>query len=337
MIDDIQLIWGQIEENRTNRQSIGALPLSVSGMKPADVLLCITEVGNPGILLRNPGGTAPLPKPGCGRIVVRREQLMREGTQPEDYIRIECSDPALRQPFAVLASQVVNHLAAGATASGACMDAVLEFRRLLSRHGGVLPSEEEILGLAGELLLIRALVTAAPHLWRGWNGPLGASRDYSWGTTDIEAKASRLSGDSRLTVNGLDQLEPEQGRNLFIHHSVLSDNPIGTIIIPQIADEIRGMISDPDAFDERLASAGYLMEQRDQWLEHRFTLHETTFYKVTDDFPRIRRSDFPESTLPPGVSRLRYDILLANCSGFRLSAIETQELVGTIATSTGES
>ena len=80
MIDDIQLIWGQIEENRTNRQSIGALPLSVSGMKPADVLLCITEGGNPGILLRNPGGTAPLPKPGCGRLVVRREQLMREGT-----------------------------------------------------------------------------------------------------------------------------------------------------------------------------------------------------------------------------------------------------------------
>jgi len=337
MIDDIQLIWGQIEQHRTDRQSISARPLPVSGMNSADVLLCITEAGNPGVLLRNPGSTAPLPKPGCGRLVVRREQLMREGSQPEDYIRIECLDPALRQPFAVLASQVVNHLAAGATASGACMDAVLEFRRLLSRHGGVLPSEEEILGLAGELLLIRALVTAAPHLWRGWNGPLGASRDYSWGTTDIEAKASKLSGDSRLTVNGLDQLEPEQGRNLFIHHSVLSDNPIGTIIIPQMAEEIRARISDPDVFDERLASAGYLPEQQDLWLEHRFTLHETTIYRVTDVFPRIRRSDFPDGTLPPGVSRLRYDIQLANCSGFRLSAGETQELVSTIATSTGES
>jgi hypothetical protein len=337
MIADIQLIWGQIEEHRTNRESIGARPLPVSGMDSTDVLLCITEGGNPGILLRNPGGNAPLPKPGCGRLVVRREQLVREGSQPEDYIRIECLDPTLRQPFAVLASQVVTHLAAGATASGACMDAVLEFRRLLSRHGGALPSEEEILGLAGELLMIRALVKASPHLWSGWNGPLGASRGYSWGTTDLEAKASRLSGDSRITVNGLDQLEPEQGRILVIYHSVLSDNPIGTVIIPQMADEIRGMIVDPDVFDERLASAGYLPEQRDLWLEHRFTLHETTCYKVTDDFPRIRRSDFPEGSLPRGVSRLRYDILLANCSGFRLSAGETKELISSIATTLGDS
>lgn len=337
MIDDIQLIWCQIEENRANREAISARSLPIKGVDSADVLLCITEASNPGVLLRNPGGTAPLPKPGCGRILVRREQLMQEGESPQDYIRIECLDTGLRQPFAVLASQVVNHLISGATPSRACMDAVLEFRRLLSRHGGVMPSDDEILGLAGELLLIRALVMTAPHLWRGWNGPLGSSRDYSWGTTDIEAKASRLSGDSRLTVNGLDQLEPEEARNLFIHHSVLSDNPIGTIVIPQMADEIRSMISDPEAFDERLASAGYLSEQRDLWLEHRFTLHETTYYKVTEDFPRIRRSDFPEGTLPPGVSRLRYDILLANCSGFRLSAGETQELISSIAKASGES
>jgi hypothetical protein len=336
MIEEIQLIWGQIEEHRTNLESIGARPLPVSGEASTDVLICITETGNPGILLRNPGGTAPLPKPGCGRLVVRRQQLIREGSQPESYIRIECLDPSLRQAFAVLASQVVNHLASGATASRACMDAVLEFRRLLSRHGGVLPSEEEILGLAGELLLIRSLVTRASHLWRGWNGPLGSSRDYSWGTTDIEAKASRLSGDSRLTVNGLDQLEPEHERNLFIYHSVLSDNPIGTIIIPEMIDEIREMIADPETFDERLASTGYVAEQRDLWLEHRFTLHETTFYKVTDDFPRIRRSDFPEGSLPPGVSRLRYDIMLVNCSGFRLSLAESQELICSMATSTGE-
>lgn len=331
MIDDIQLIWSQIEEHRTNSGSIGARSLPVQGIDSADVLLCITEAGNPGILLRNPGGTAPLPKPGCGRLLIRREQLMREGLQPDDYIRIECLDFGLRQPFAVLASQVVNHLEAGSTASRACMDAVLEFRRLLSRHGGLLPSEEEILGLAGELLLIRSLVSGAPHLWQGWNGPLGSSRDYSWGTIDIEAKASRLTGDPRLTVNGLDQLEPEEGRNLFIHHSVLSDNPIGTIVIPQIADEIRAAISDPESFDERLASAGYLPEQRDLWLEHRFTLHETTVFRVTDDFPRIRRSDFPEGSLPAGVSRLRYDILLANCSGYRLSSVEIQQLISTLA------
>lgn len=319
MIDDIIRIWNEITALRTEPGSISARPLDVTGFQVSEILLCITQDGHPGILLRNPGARTPLPRPGCGRLTVRREQLMRDGAAPEDYIRMECLDDSLRQPFAVLASQVVKHLADGATASAACMEAVLEFRRLLSRHGGLLPTDEEILGLTGELLLLRLLVSENPELWKGWNGPMGSSRDFSWGSTDIEAKASRLSGEPRLTVNGLDQLEPEEGRSLFIHHTILSDNPTGPISVPDLADEIRRVISEPEDFDESLAAAGYIEEQKDLWADQRFTLHETSLYHVAEDFPRIRKADFPEATLPPGVSRLRFDVLLASAVPFRLS------------------
>lgn len=333
MIREIQETWIQIRQNRSVPDAISARPLSVSGLNPTDVLLCITQDGNPGLLLRSPGGRATLPKPGCGRLVVKREQLRREGSQPDDYIRIECLDSGLETPFALLASQVVSHLASGVTPSKACMDAVLEFRRLLSKNGGLLPSEDEILGLTGELLLLRKLVTASLHLWQGWNGPLGSARDYSWGTVDIEAKASRMAGESRITVNGLDQLEPDDGRELLIHHSILTENPTGTIDVPSLVDEIRDQISDPEAFDTRLLSAGYLAEQKELWLEHRFTLHGSTIYRVCDDFPRIRRCDFPDGSLPAGVSKLRYDVLLSNCLDFRLSASEEESLFSTLARS----
>jgi hypothetical protein len=331
MIREIEETWTQIRELGSVPDAISARPLSVSGLSDTDVLLCITQDGNPGILLRNPGGRAPLPKPGCGRLVVKREQLRREASHPDDYIRIECLESGLETPFALLASQVVSHLASGATPSKACMDAVLEFRRLLSRNGGMLPSEDEILGLIGELLLLKRLVLVRPHLWQGWNGPLGSARDYSWGAVDIEAKASRMAGESRLTVNGLDQLEPEEDRELLIHHSVLTENPVGMIDVPGLADEIRRQISDPEGFDTRLASAGYLSEQRDLWLEHRFTLHGSHIYRVSDDFPRIRKSDFPGGSLPAGVAKLRYDVLLSNCSSFRLATSEEESLFTAIA------
>jgi hypothetical protein len=333
MIREMQELWAQIRQDLRAPGSISALPLVVSGLQASDVLLCITQDDNPGILLRNPGGRSPLPKPGCGRLVVKREPLIREGAQPDDYIRIECLDPRLETPFALLAGQVVNHLSLGATPSKACTEAVQEFRRLVSRNGGLLPSEEEILGLAGELLLIRKLARANQSLWQGWNGPLGSARDYSWGTIDIEAKASRMAGDSKLTVNGLDQLEPEEGRDLLIHHCVLSDNPTGVIHIPGLVDDIRELISDPEAFGDRLVTAGYLNEQRELWLEHRFTLHGSTLYRVRDDFPRIRKSDFPEGTLPAGISKLRYDIMLSNCSDFRLSPTEEDALFASLASS----
>jgi hypothetical protein len=326
MIREIQEKWTEIRGLGCVPDAISARSFSVSGLSETDVLLCITQEGNPGILLRNPGGSAPLPKPGCGRLVVKREQLLREGSQLEDYIRIECLESSLETPFALLVSQVVSHLAAGSTPTKACMDAVLEFRRLLSKNGGLLPSEDEILGLVGELLLLKRLVSASSHLWLGWNGPLGSARDYSWGTVDIEAKASRMAGESRLTVNGLDQLEPEVNRVLLIHHSILTDNPVGTIDVPTLVHEIKEQISDVEGFDVRLASAGYLSVQSDLWSEHRFTLHGSCIYRVSDDFPRIRKSDLPGGSLPPGVAKLRYDILLSNCSDFRLSNSEEEAL-----------
>lgn len=333
MMREIQEKWTQIRELGSVPDTISARSLSVSGLSENDVLLCITQDGNPGILLRNPGGRAPLPNPGCGRLVVKREQLLREGSQLDDYIRIECLESGLEIPFALLVSQVVSHLASGATPSKACMDAVIEFRRLLSKNGGLLPSEDEILGLVGELLLLKRLVSASPHLWQGWNGPLGSARDYSWGTVDIEAKASRMAGESRLTVNGLEQLEPEEGRDLLIHHSVLTNNPVGTIDVPGLVDEIRVQISDLEGFDTRLVSAGFLSEQRDLWLEHRFTLHGSHIYRVSEDFPRIRKSDFPDGSLPAGVAKLRYDIMLSSCSDFRLSTSEEESLLTVVAKS----
>lgn len=337
MISEIQEAWAQIREQHPVPGAISARPLPVSGLGATDVLLCITQHDNPGILLRSLGGRAALPMPGCGRLVVKREQLLREGGQPDEYIKIECLESGLEAPFALLASQVVTHLASGVTPAKACMDAVLEFRRLLSKNGGLLPSAEEILGLAGELLLLRRLVSTNPTLWQGWNGPLGAARDYTWGSVDIEAKASRMAGDARLTVNGLAQLEPEEGRELLIHHSVLSDNPTGSIDIPSLVDEIREKISAPEEFDSRLASAKYLSEQRDLWLEHRFTLHGTQIYRVNDGFPRIKKSDFPDGVLPPGVAKLRYDVLLSNCSDFRLSASEEESLFRSLERTVGPS
>lgn len=331
MLREIQENWNKIRQNRHSSEGISARSLPVSGLEMGDVLLCITQEGNPGILLRCQRSNVVLPKPGAGRLVVKREQLKREGGQPEDYIRIECFEPALEAPFAMLASQVVSHLVSGATPAKACMDAVLEFKRLLSKHGGLLPSEEEILGLAGELLLLKRLSADGSHLWRGWNGPHGAARDYSWGTVDIEAKASRMAGDSRLTVNGLDQLEPDDGRQLLIYHCVLTENPVGTVLIPELIDDLRSMVNDIDGFNERLRCAGYFDEQRELWLEHRFTLNQTSIYRVIDNFPRIRKSDFQDAALPAGVGKLRYDIMLSNCAEFRLSAQEEDELVTSLS------
>lgn len=330
MIERMLRIWDEIERIGPGRLGLDAKPLEVEGLRAEDVLLCVGEAGARGILLRNPGGKAPLPSPGCGRLQVSRQQFQHEGGNIDTYIRIDCLEEGLSEPFGFLANRVVDHLVGGATPSLACMDAVRDFRRLLSRAGGPLPSQEEILGLIGELLLINRLVRHRPELWKGWNGPMGSACDFSWGTLDIEVKASHLSGEPRITVNGLDQLEPSDGRSLFLYHSILSANPIGTVSVPELADSVRAMIQEPEEFDERLLHAGYLQAQKDLWLEHRFTLHEVAMYAVTDDFPRIRKADFPDGCLPPGIARLRFDVMLVNAAHLRLSEKELNLTISTM-------
>lgn len=330
MIERMLKIWDEIERLGPGQFGLDAKPLEVEGLRADDVFLCVGDGGVRGILLRNPGGKALLPSPGCGRLQVARQQLQHEGGSVNTYIRIDCLEQDLREPFGFLANRVVDHLVGGATPSRACMDAVRDFRRLLSRAGGPLPPQEEILGLVGELLLINRLVRHRPELWKGWNGPMGSACDFSWGTLDIEVKASHLSGEPRITVNGLDQLEPAEGRSLLLYHSILSANPIGTVSVPELADSVRALIQDPEEFDERLSHAGYLQEQKDFWLEHRFTLHEVAMYSVTDDFPRIRKTDFPDGCLPPGIARLRFDVMLVNAAHLRLSEEELNRTISSM-------
>jgi len=327
MIDQMLRIWDEIERLGPRTSGLDAKPLDVEGLRSGDAFLCVGDESTRGILLRNTGGRAPLPNPGCGRLQISRQQLQDEHGNAETYIRIDCLEPDLKEPFGFLANRVVDHLVGGATPSRACMDAVRDFRRLLSRTGGPLPSQEEILGLTGELLLIDRLIRHRPELWKGWNGPMGSACDYSWGTLDIEVKASHLSGEPRLTVNGLDQLEPGEGRSLFLYHSILSVNPIGTVSVPELVDSVRAAIQEQEEFTERLSNAGYIEEQRDLWLENRFTLHEMTMYAVTDDFPRIRKSDFQDGCLPPGIAKLRFDVMLANAAHLRLSEDELNRLI----------
>jgi len=76
-------------------------------------------------------------------------------------------------------------------------------------------SNEVVLGLAGELLMLDALcrrsngdqVARAVESWHGWGK---SARDFAWGTTGVEVKTTMRSTSSHL-VQGVHQVEPNDG------------------------------------------------------------------------------------------------------------------------------
>lgn len=112
-------------------------------------------------------------------------------------------------------------------------------------------SNQALLGLAGELLLLDALCRnaadeqAAPII-RSWDGWKRSSRDFTWGPTGIEVKTTTRSGSSH-PVEGVHQVERSDGsdggapedRLFLVSIGLQPAEPGGNAFtIPQLVDRI---------------------------------------------------------------------------------------------------
>lgn len=121
-------------------------------------------------------------------------------------------------------------------------------------------TDQAILGLAGELLLLDALCRRAVNeqvaqiiaLWDGWKR---SSRDFSWGSTGIEVKTTTRSGSSHL-VEGIHQVERNDGseggasenRLLLVSIGLQPAEPGGNAFtIPQLVDRILARMGEASA------------------------------------------------------------------------------------------
>ena len=158
MIERLEKIWQEVNSIRKiSDQPFEYIPFNLEGIVKDMVLIGIDKEGRKMVLLKDKRVDNPLPKPGCTRLEISRDLVPSEnGAQP--YIKIICLDDSLENVFSFLISRLIRLLSDGSTPNKATIDAVSEFRRLLSRAGGPLPSDEEILGLTGELIFISQII-----------------------------------------------------------------------------------------------------------------------------------------------------------------------------------
>lgn len=168
---------------------------------------------------------------------------------------------------------------------------------------------EQVRGLFAELQFLRELIghLGASAAVEAWMGPERSHQDFIFSNTAIEIKS--LSGAERSTVriSSEDQLE-SLNDNLFLRIYRLSDLPdaIAARSLNALILELQASLDSADAveaFDTKLVAHSYApLPEYDQ---PAFVVQEIRSYKVEGDFPRLVRSG-----LPPGVSRVKFDIEL---------------------------
>jgi hypothetical protein len=178
-------------------------------------------------------------------------------------------------------------------------------------------------GLYGELYFLREHVLT--HLGtRGvltWTGPRRAAQDFQFSRWAIEVKTSAVTLPTRIQIASEYQLDDSNLNALFLYYLSIEQSQIDSETLVDIVRSIRERLAtDPvasEAFEDSLLDVGYLDAHAFLYSSSGFHIRGSSFYMVTEGFPRITTKD-----LPQGVGDISYSISITECGKFVVPASE---------------
>lgn len=229
------------------------------------------------------------------------------------------SDRSYSNVFSVLCEDVAATAAHAQSARGALREGVTRlhvWQAFMAKHGPGGMSESAVLGLIGELLLIRdqliPLIGVRAAI-DAWSGPFGEPNDFALRGGFLEVKTTSRQVPEVLEIANSSQLDDTRGDILLVHVRLRS-RP-GGITLPQLVADVRSSVvgEAPDRvseFDNLLMTVGYVPAQAELYTAA-YTHERSDLFTVAGQFPRLRRSD-----VPAGVRNCTYTVELDACLPF---------------------
>ena len=239
-----------------------------------------------------------------------------------DLFRVLCSD---------LMNATRNHNQGDSTTAFAVvLNRLRRWQQMLDQAPTKLLTRQEQIGLFGELLFLRDFMGSAIGLSSAamsWEGPEGDEQDFQFQGTAIEVKTRLVTSDSSVSISSIEQLDPSRGPIILCCQSIslvsqeMREGLSLNKLVNEIAQELaNGNGEASDRFEANLLLYGF--ERRAEYDEVFWALSNREFYSVEDEFPSIRAV-----SIPPGASKVRYELALAACSPFQISRQEASSRV----------
>lgn len=161
---------------------------------------------------------------------------------------------------------------------------------------------------------------------QGWTGPFGTSRDFQYGATGLEVKTWNPVSRHAVTISSEFQLDPLGLDSLFLAVvSVAPGDAQQGNTLPEHVNSVRAHLESDGlaeaAFDLVLAAAGY--DPSTDYSRWRWSVGDVRVFLVSDGFPSVHAGD-----LRAGVSRVSYEIALADCEPFESESGTLMQVLG---------
>ena len=322
MTDRASHVWKRLRSSGGGDGHL-AVPSITTGVETGygPALLAVGPGSEPRLLVPCDATRPPIDLDSSACLIVCRSSFTRNGRN-QTFIDIMVTERALDQVFADVVEAILERIASGVIPENAVTETIEEYRRLLRESQFRLVAEEEVVGLIGELVLLRDLARHSPEAVQAWRGPWEQRHDFRRRADAIEVKTSRRTDVSAVTINGLDQLlPPEEGRMLLVHVKIERAHG-GDLSVGQLHDEIVASGVPKNRMAECLEAIGCPGSHDPDWNEFAFHLETIEGYRVGRGFPSLTSRDLVAGAPRAGVEHVVYSVNLQTAQSFALSEDE---------------
>lgn len=258
-------------------------------------------------------------------------ELIDNGTA-RTFVDVTCQISELRELFSYV---VIDMLAAIQTphvsTSRICSRVLERWRELLNSSRGTVISTEKLIGLYGELIYLRELISRKPISLDFWKGPESGKQDFSNGRLAIEIKTTQVRHGRIVSVHGHQQLETPTNGELYLAVMKIEEGSEADLSIPDLVSSILSYGVSASELMDKLSKVGYFFIDTGHYRTRRFRIVENSFYFVDSNFPKIVSDSFLVGRLPVGILRLDYQIDLTGEPPHPLTESEYVDVLNHIA------
>lgn len=235
-------------------------------------------------------------------------RVLRVAADDITYVDLHCHMTSLGRVFEELISDVLGRLANDRSEPAAtCYKTLKEWRALLKISRQDI-SRETVVGLVGELEVLRLLAGRDPVMaLDSWHGPSTSVHDFVRGDgAELEVKTTTSVDGNFVSISNIDQLDPTLVASLHLVVVHAREDPQESSLDERIDALVRLGMPQVTLLT-KVASAGYVYGSGA--VNDRFRIRSVRAWRVNASFPGLRRDELSEARLR-GVSKIRYELAL---------------------------
>lgn len=311
-LETIQRIWQLIEVPASNEEQVEARELEMIDTPEGHPLLTIDVQQRHHLLIPIQQQSKPLEDRRSAGIHLLSSRWGDEVRQ-QQYVDVVCLKPHLNHVFDLMLFDILESLLHdGNNPDRVCYKVLNHWRELIDREVGALPDKSVLIGIIGELWILREIARYNTQAVHAWVGPSGARYDFFTGITALEVKSSTQRQGRSINIHGLDQMEPPtDGGKLYVVVLKMEETPGNGESLSDMIQTLVDMGCDRYQLLLSLSKINITLDVISKCDTVRFRVLDQKVYPVDTNFPKLTNAILSNIFLADRITSVNYQIDLS--------------------------